>query len=73
MNGLAYIGNVVTDKAHRGHGYAKALVSSVVRDAHESGERTMLYADTSYPASNALYRAVGFSEAGRLIGFDFLT
>ena len=71
-NGLAYIGSVVTDANHRGHGYAKALVSSVCADAHERGERTMLYADTSYPPSNALYRSIGFTEAGRLIGFDFV-
>ena len=71
-DGLAYIGSVVTDANHRGHGYAKALVSSVCADAHERGERTMLYADTSYAPSNALYRSIGFSEAGRLIGFDFV-
>ena len=70
-DGLSYINNVVTDETQRGHGYAKALVSSVCADRHAAGNRTMLYADTSYPASNALYRAVGFSEAGRLIGFDF--
>ena len=71
INGLAYVGSVATDEAHRGHGYAKALVSSVCADAHERGERTMLYADTGYAPSNALYRAVGFAETGRLIGFDF--
>lgn len=70
-DGLCYIGSVVTDEAHRGHGYGKALVSSVCADACERGERVMLYADTSYPPSNALYRAVGFRETGRLIGFDF--
>ena len=69
--GLSYLTSVVTDEAHRGHGYGKALTSSVCADAHERGERVMLYADTSYPPSNALYRAVGFREAGRLIGFDF--
>ena len=69
--GLAYINSVVTDKQHRGHGYGKALVSTVCADAQARGERIMLYADTSYPPSNALYRAVGFSEAGRLIGFNF--
>ena len=70
---LSYVNSVVTDEAHRGHGYGKALVSSICADAYERGERVMLYADTSYPPSNALYRAVGFTEAGRLIGFDFLT
>ncbi|MBQ5992121.1 MAG: GNAT family N-acetyltransferase [Clostridia bacterium] len=70
-DGLSYINSVVTDADHRGRGYAKALVSSVCADAHERGERTMLYADTSYAPSNALYRAIGFNEAGRLIGFDF--
>ena len=71
-DGLAYIGSVVTDAKHRGHGYAKALVSSVCADAHERGERIMLYADTSYAPSNALYRSIGFIEAGRLIGFDLI-
>jgi ribosomal protein S18 acetylase RimI-like enzyme len=70
--GLAYIGSVVTDAQFRGKGYAKALVSSVVADAHMRGERTMLYADTGYTPSNALYRAVGFRETGRLIGIDFI-
>ena len=69
--GLSYINSVVTTEAHRGHGYGKALTSSVCADAVERGDRVMLYADTSYPPSNALYRAVGFREAGRLIGFDF--
>ena len=69
--GFSYIKSVVTDEAYRGHGYAKALVSSVCADAHRRGDRTMLYADTNYPASNALYRSIGFVEAGRLIGFDF--
>jgi ribosomal protein S18 acetylase RimI-like enzyme len=71
-DGLAYVSTVVTDAAHRGKGCAKALVSAVCADAHARGERTMLYADTGYPPSNALYRAVGFTEAGRLIGFDFI-
>ena len=71
-NGVAHVNSVVTDAAHRGHGYAKALVSSVCADEFARGCRTMLYADTSYAASNALYRAVGFREAGRLIGFDFV-
>ena len=69
--GLSYINSVVTTATHRGHGYGKALTSSVCADAVERGDRVMLYADTSYPPSNALYRAVGFREAGRLIGFDF--
>lgn len=71
-NGLCYIGSVVTDERHRGKGCARALVSSVVQDAHVNGERTMLYADTSYAPSNALYRSIGFIEVGRLIGFDFI-
>ena len=70
--GLSYIHSVVTDEASRGHGYAKALVSAVCADAAARNERIMLYADTGYAPSNALYRAVGFTEAGRLIGFDFV-
>ena len=69
--GVAHIGQVVTDAAYRGHGYAKALVSSVCADECRNGMRTHLYADTSYKSSNALYRAVGFVETGRLIGSDF--
>lgn len=69
--GVAHIGSVVTDEAHRGHGYAKALVSEICEDVCITGNRTHLYADTGYPSSNALYRAVGFRETGRLIGIDF--
>lgn len=71
-DGLAYIGSVVTDAQYRGNGYAKALVSSVAADAYARGERAMLYADTGYAPSNALYRAIGFHETGRLIGIDFV-
>ena len=71
-DGIAYISSVVTDQAHRGHGYAKALVSEMCADEHARGCRTMLYADTSYAPSNALYRAIGFTETGRLVGFDFV-
>ncbi len=70
--GVAHIGSVVTDAPYRGHGYAKALVSELCTDVHKTGGMTHLYADTSYPSSNALYRAVGFVETGRLIGIDFL-
>jgi predicted GNAT family acetyltransferase len=70
-DGLCYIGSVVTDEAQRGHGYAKALVASICADEWANGYRTHLYADTDYPASNALYRAIGFSEIGRLKGIDF--
>jgi predicted GNAT family acetyltransferase len=71
VNGVAHVNSVVTDAAQRGHGYARALVTSVCADEFANGGRTMLYADTSYPVSNALYRAIGFAEVGRLIGFDF--
>ena len=70
-NGVAHVNSVVTDEAQRGHGYARALVTSVCANEFANGGRTMLYADTGYPASNALYRAIGFAEVGRLIGFDF--
>ena len=69
--GVAHIGSVVTEEAHRGHGYAKALVTSICADEFRKGFRTHLYADTDYTSSNALYRAIGFVETGRLIGFDF--
>lgn len=69
--GVAHIGSVVTDEAQRGHGYAKALVASICADEWANGYRTHLYADTDYPASNALYRAIGFIEIGRLKGIDF--
>ena len=70
--GVAHIGSVVTDEAYRGHGYAKALVASVCADEWAKGWRTHLYADTDYPYSNALYRAIGFQEIGRLKGIDFV-
>lgn len=70
--GVSHIGQVVTDEPHRGHGYARALVSAVCADEWKNGRKTHLYADTDYPPSNALYRAVGFREIGRLKGIDFV-
>lgn len=70
--GLTHIGSVVTDEQYRGRGYAKALVSEICADVYRDGGRTHLYADTSYPPSNAVYRAVGFVETGRLFGIDFV-
>lgn len=60
------IHSVVTAENRRGKGYARALLSVLCRDILEKGRTPMLYADRDYPASNAAYRQIGFTEAGTL-------
>ena len=52
---------VYTPPEKRGHGYAQALTSAAVRDLSALGHRNcFLFADKGNPASNAVYKRVGF-------------
>lgn len=66
------VNNVYTLPEHRNKGYASALVAHVSRIALDSGATPMLYADYDYPASNAVYRSIGYREAGRIDEYSFV-
>ncbi len=65
----ARINTVVTDRACRGRGYAKALVGAMCRALLSEGLIPMLYADADYPASNAAYRRIGFEKQGEITDY----
>lgn len=57
------IGPVYTPPAHRGRGYAGALVAAATAACLGGGdERVTLFTDVANPTSNALYARVGFTD-----------
>lgn len=59
------IAPVYTPRAHRGKGYATALVAALSRHLLDAGRFPLfLFADTDNPTANGVYRKVGFRAAG---------
>lgn len=62
--GMARINTVVTDRSHRGSGYAGMLVSAMCAPLLRAQTLPMLYADAHNPASNRAYQKIGFVPFG---------
>jgi L-amino acid N-acyltransferase YncA len=60
--------SVYLDPAHRGQGLGRRLLDALLARCTETGVRQVIavIADTGDPASAALHRACGFTDAGRL-------
>ncbi|MGW8565329.1 GNAT family N-acetyltransferase [Isoptericola sp. NPDC055881] len=58
--GVARLGPVFTPAAHRGRGYAGALVTHVSALLRDRGDRVCLFTDLENPVSNALYQRLGY-------------
>jgi GNAT superfamily N-acetyltransferase len=66
------IGPVYTPPEQRGHGYAAALTAAVTKNALEHGAAAVtLFTDAANPASNSIYRRIGFREVARLVDLRF--
>ena len=66
------IAPVYTPAEERGKGYATACVGQLTRQLLRGGVRwCSLFADVDNPASNRIYRRLGFDEACRYQVFDF--
>ena len=66
----AEITNVATTEAHRGKGYAKAVMCELFRVAHERGCVSMsLEVRESNSAAISLYEGLGFENLGRRPNF----
>ncbi len=65
------IHSVGTTEPLRNHGYAKALLTVLCGQIRADGKTPVLYANRAYPPSNAAYRALGFTETGRLTALLF--
>ena len=70
---FARIAPVYTFPAHRGRGYATALVAALSRELLASGkERLFLTTDVANPTSNAIYARVGFVAETDEVHLDFV-
>jgi predicted GNAT family acetyltransferase len=59
--GVVRIGPVYTPPAHRGRGYASALVAAISQLSLDRGAAACcLYTDLANPTSNRIYLAVGY-------------
>ncbi|MBQ7101940.1 MAG: GNAT family N-acetyltransferase [Clostridia bacterium] len=67
----ARINTVVTDREHRGKGYAKMLICTLTSQLLDKGKIPMLYADANNPSSNAVYRKAGYVYQGEITEFQF--
>lgn len=58
--GVARIAPVYTPAAHRGRGYAAALVAETTQRFLDDGVRVCLFTDLDNPVSNRLYQSIGY-------------
>jgi GNAT superfamily N-acetyltransferase len=64
---------VYTPPAHRGRGYAGAVVAAVSRAALDAGAReVLLVTDLANPVSNGLYRKLGYVPVRDAVELDFV-
>jgi len=67
----ARINNVYTPPQCRKNGFASALVAELSKRLLTEGLTPMLYADVKTPASNKVYRSIGYKECGMIRELDF--
>jgi len=71
--GYARIGPVYTPKAHRGRGYATALVAAASGELIARGaQRVFLTTDVANRVSNAIYARIGFRPVDEMVELDFV-
>lgn len=63
--GLAAVGNVYTQRDHRGQGLAKVVTSAVTAELLRSVEEVVLNVRSDNPPALAAYRALGYREHTR--------
>ena len=61
MEGLSRVDDVLTDPAHRGRGYAREVMRSLV-DYHRRISNNILYLYADNPTAIRVYNDVGFAE-----------
>ncbi|HCE09033.1 MAG TPA: hypothetical protein DIT28_02000 [Oxalobacteraceae bacterium] len=68
---VARVGMVYTAPAHRGRGYAGALVGNVSEKLFRQGcEAVFLFTDLANPTSNGVYQRIGFRRIGEVAHVD---
>jgi predicted GNAT family acetyltransferase len=73
VGGVARVGPVYTPPAHRGRGYASALVAAISQTALDGGATAcMLYTDLANRTSSEIYEAIGYRPAAEIHAFRFI-
>jgi ribosomal protein S18 acetylase RimI-like enzyme len=67
LDGYPEISGVCTHPAHRGKGYAAAIMWQLARDHRRDGLTSWLHVSATNDQAIALYRWMGFSEARRIM------
>ena len=71
--GTVRVGPVYTPSEHRRRGYGAAVTAAVCRAALDSGaENVVLFTDQANPASNSLYRRLGFDPVEDRVVLHFV-
>jgi predicted GNAT family acetyltransferase len=65
-DGVLQVWGMWTDPAHRGRGYARALLDALVGEAVEHGHQVGLHVNLGNPGARAFYEAYGFEATGEL-------
>ncbi len=67
FHGMVKISHVYTVKNHRRKGYAEKIVYELTKKIVDSGNKAVLYTDSSYLPSNDCYLGVGYTYAGSFL------
>lgn len=67
QGGVAAVNYVFTPDHLRKNGYAYSCVGELSRYLLKTHDSCVLYADKNYPASNGVYRKLGYSEMGESV------
>lgn len=68
----ARINTVYTPPEERKNGYASKLVAELSKKILEEGLTPVLYADTTNPTSNRVYKNIGYIESGKIDEIKFI-
>jgi predicted GNAT family acetyltransferase len=65
-DGRTQVWGMWTDPAHRGRGYARALLDALVGQAVAEGTPVSLHVNVANPVARAVYESYGFVATGKL-------
>jgi ribosomal protein S18 acetylase RimI-like enzyme len=71
MAGVTRIHEVYTPPSGRNHGYASACVGQLSDDLAGQGLQCILYTDLANPASNSIYRSLGYEAVSEVLRYRF--
>lgn len=71
--GVVRVSGVYTPRAHRGRGYASAVVAAASNREQDKGHICMLYTQLANPTSNKIYRALGYRYLGEDLRLTFVS